>query len=50
MLRGRGSRHLVVWFRVARKLMCTGLIRNSKGKRLVMVKEGISTPSASYLR
>jgi hypothetical protein len=37
-------------FRVARKLGCIGFIRDSKGKELVVAREGISTPSASYLR
>jgi len=47
---GCGSCHLVVWFRVAKKPECIDFIRDSKGKRLVMAREGISTPSTPYLR
>jgi hypothetical protein len=38
---GSRSRHLVVWFRVAKKLRCTGQIKNPKGKGLVVVREDI---------
>jgi hypothetical protein len=46
----QGSRHLIVWFRVVKKPEYTGFIRDSKGKGLVMVREGINTFSAPYLR
>jgi hypothetical protein len=44
------SRHLVVWFRVAKKLEGTNFIRDSKCKRFVVAREDISTPSVPYLR
>jgi hypothetical protein len=47
---GQGIRHLVIWFRVARKPEYTGLIRNFKSKELVVVMEDISTPNVPYLR
>jgi hypothetical protein len=44
------SRYLVVRFRITRRPEYTGLIRNFKGKRLVMVRKNISTFSVPYLR
>jgi hypothetical protein len=39
-----------IWFRVTRKPRCTGLYQRFTGKGLVVVREGISTPNAPYLR
>jgi hypothetical protein len=40
---GSRSCHIVIWFRVAVKPEYTGLIRDSKGKRLVVAKEDFHT-------
>jgi hypothetical protein len=45
-----GSHHLVIWLRVTRKPKYTGLIKNLKGKRLIVAREGISIPGVPYLR
>lgn len=37
-------------FRFTRKLECTGLCQRFMGKRLVVARKDISTPSTSYLR
>jgi hypothetical protein len=47
---GQGSRNIVVWFRVTRKPIYICLIRDSKGKGMVVAREGNSTPSAPYLK
>jgi hypothetical protein len=40
---GRGNYRLVIWFRVTRKPEYISLIRNRKGKKLVVVRKDIST-------
>jgi hypothetical protein len=44
------SHHLVVCYRVTKKLGCIGFITDSKGKQLVVAGEGINTPNTPYLR
>ena len=44
------NRHLVIWFRVARKSEYTSLVRCLKSKRLIVIKEDVSTPNVSCLR
>jgi hypothetical protein len=50
MSRDRWCHHLVVWSEIAKKLRYTGFIKDSKGKELVLAREGISTPKTPYLR
>jgi len=47
---GLRNRHLVVWFKVTKRLECTSLIRNSNCMNLDEAMEDISTPSTPYLR
>lgn len=46
---GLKSHHLVIWFSITRP-GCIGLIRNFKGKRLVVDREDINTFNTPYLR
>lgn len=46
---GLKSHHLVIWFNIIRP-ECIGLIRNFKGKGLIVNKKDINTFNTPYLR